>query len=65
AWASPANAVQARAVVSRNGRIFMMDSGATEIEFGLLQAKPAALGVSLGLRVCGSVEFLTAALSDG
>ncbi|NYH12017.1 hypothetical protein [Pseudomonas moraviensis] len=45
--------------------MFMMDSGATEIEFGMLQAKPAALGVSLGLRVCGTVEFLTAALSDG
>ncbi|UVM30160.1 hypothetical protein [Pseudomonas sp. B21-021] len=45
--------------------MFMMDSGATEMEFGMLQAKPAALGVSLWLRGCGSVEFLTAALSDG
>jgi hypothetical protein len=42
-----------------------MDSGATDIEFGGLPAKRAALGVSLWLRVCGSVEFLTAALSDG
>ncbi|QIA03369.1 MULTISPECIES: hypothetical protein [Pseudomonas] len=45
--------------------MFMMDSGATEMEFGGLPAKPAALGVSQGLRACGSVEFLTAALSDG
>ncbi|WP_192564929.1 hypothetical protein [Pseudomonas gozinkensis] len=45
--------------------MFMKDSGATEMEFGDQNAKPAALGVSLGLRVCGSVEFLTTALSDG
>jgi hypothetical protein len=45
--------------------MFMMDSGATEMEFGGSPAKPAALGVSLRLRMCGSVKFLTTALSDG